>query len=78
MWENNKYIVHENNTIYTKFASADAKKYHPFWTMHDLKQLIQCPTQVTSSPSKVSYKEVINVVLSNHQFSFLQKKNLSI
>ena len=30
MSENNKYIVHENNTVYTKFASADAKKYHPF------------------------------------------------
>ena len=28
MYENNKYIVHENNKVCTKFASADAKKYH--------------------------------------------------
>ena len=30
MYENNKYIVHENNTVCTKFASADTKKYHLF------------------------------------------------
>ena len=43
MYENNKCIVHENNTVCTKFASADTKKYHQFCTMHTLKQLIQCP-----------------------------------
>ena len=47
MYENNEYIVHENNTVCTTFASADAKKHHQFCTMHDLKQLIQCPTRVT-------------------------------
>ena len=26
MYENNKYIVHENNIVFTKFASAHAKK----------------------------------------------------
>ena len=49
MYENNKYIVHENNTVCEKFASADAKKYHRFCTMHGLKQLIHCPTRVTCS-----------------------------
>ena len=45
MYENN-YIVHENNTDCTKFASADVKKYHQFRTIHGLKQLIQCSTRV--------------------------------
>ena len=40
MYENNKYIAHENNAVCTQFASADAKKYHQFCTMHGLKQLI--------------------------------------
>ena len=44
MHENKKYIVHENKTVCTKFASADAKKYHQFCTIHGLKPLIQCPT----------------------------------
>ena len=44
LYESNKYIVHENNTVGTKFASADAKKNHQFCTMDGLKQLIQCPT----------------------------------
>ena len=78
MYESNKYIFCENNTVCIKFASADAKKYHHFWTMHGLKQLIQCPTRVTCStstlidhilasfPSTVSQKGVINVGLSDH------------
>ena len=45
MYENN-YIVHENNTAFTKFGSADVKKYHQFCTIHGLKQLIQCSTRV--------------------------------
>ena len=73
MYENNKYIVRENKC--TKFASADAKKYHQFYTMHGLNQLIQCSTRITCStsalidhilasvPSRVSQKGVINVGL---------------
>ena len=30
MYESNKYIFCENNTVCIKFASADAKKYHHF------------------------------------------------
>ena len=86
MYENNKYTVHENNTAFTKFASADAKKYHQFCTIHGLKQLIQCPTRVTFSastltdhilasfPSRVSQKGVINVGLSDHQLIFCTRK----
>ena len=36
-------------TVCTKFASADAQNYHQFRTMHDLKQLTQCPTRVPCS-----------------------------
>ena len=53
MYENNKYI-HESNTVCTKFASADAKKYHQFCTMHGLKKLIQYPTRVTCSASTLT------------------------
>ena len=85
-YESNKFIVHENNTICTKFASALAKKYHQFFTMHGLKQLIQCPTQVTCSTSalidrilasfssRVSQKGVINIGLSDHQLLFCLHK----
>ena len=47
MYGNYKYTGHENNTVRTKFASADGKKYHQFYTMHGIKQLIQCSTRVT-------------------------------
>ena len=80
IYENNKYIiVHESNTFCTKFGSADAKKYHQFYTMHGLKQLIQCPTRITltlidhilaSFLSRVYQKGVINVGLSYHQLIF--------
>ena len=55
MYENNRYIVNENNTVCIKFASADAKKYHQFCTMLDLKQLIQCPTRVTCSKTLIDH-----------------------
>ena len=86
-YENNRYIVHENNIICTKFASADARKYHQFYTIHGLKQLIQCPTRITCSistpidhilasfPSIVSQKGVINAGLSDPQLIFLFTKN---
>ena len=86
MYENNKYIVHENNTVCTKFTSADVKKYHQVCIMHGLKKLIQCPTRVTCStstlidhilasfPSRVSQKGVINVGLSDHQLIFCAPK----
>ena len=85
-YENNRYIVHENNIICTKFASADARKYHQFYTIHGLKQLIQCPTRITCSistpidhilasfPSIVSQKGVINAGLSDPQLIFCSRK----
>ena len=44
MQENNRYIVHKNNTVCTKFSSAETKMYHQFCTMHSSKQVIQCQT----------------------------------
>ena len=75
----------ENDPVFTKFASADAKKYHQFCTMHGLSQLIQCPTQaicsicststlidylLASFPSRGSQKWVVNVSLSDYQLIF--------
>ena len=86
IYESNKYLVHENYTVYTKFSFADAKKYHQFCTIHTLKQLIQCSTRVTCStstlidrilasfPSRFSQKRVIDLGLSNHQLIFCTRK----
>ena len=37
MYHNNRYIVHDDNTISSKFLSHDVKNYHQFCTMHGLK-----------------------------------------
>ena len=62
------------------------KNYHQFCKMHALKQLIQSPTSVTCStstfidhiltsvPSRVSQKVVINVGVSDHQLIFCTRK----
>ena len=82
MYHNNRYIVRDDNKISSKFLSHDIKNYHQFCTMHGLKQLIQSPTCVTcntstlightltSVPSRVSQKGVINVGVSDHQLIF--------
>ena len=86
MYHNNRYIVRDDNTISSKFLSHDVKNYHQFCTMHGLKQLIQSPTPVTcctstlidhiltSAPSRVSQKGVINVGVSDHQLIFSTRK----
>ena len=86
MYHNNRYIVRDDNTISSKFLSHDIKNYHQFCTMHGLKQLIQSPTRVTcststlidhiltSAPSRVSQKGVINVGVSDHQLIFCTRK----
>ena len=78
MYQNNIYIVRDDNTIYSKFPSSDIKTYHQFCTMHGLKQLIKSPTHVTCStstlidqivasfPSRVSQGGVIDVGISDH------------
>ena len=60
--------------------------YHQFYTMHRLKQLIQCPTRVTCSTStlidhilasfssRVSQKGVINIRFSDHQLIFCTRR----
>ena len=86
MYHNNRYIVPDDNTISSKFLSHDVKNYHQFYTMHGLKQLIQSPTRLTcstltlidyiltSAPSRVSQKGVINVGVSDHQLIFCTRK----
>ena len=73
MYHSNKYIAHDDNKISSMFQSHDIKNYHQFCVVHGLKQLIQSPTHVTcststlidhiltSTPSRVSQKGVINV-----------------
>ena len=86
MYHNNRYIVRDDNTVSSKFLSHDVKNYHQFCTMHGLKQLTQSPTRVTcststlidhiltSAPSRVSQKGVINVGVSDHQLIFCTRK----
>ena len=72
-------------TQFLQSPSQDVKKNHQFCTMHGLKPLIQSPTRVTSStsflihmltsaPSRVFQKGVINVGVSDHQLIFCTTK----
>ena len=82
----NRYIVRDDNRIFSSFLYYDAKNYQKF--LRCLKQLIQFPTRVTCStstltdhvltsvPSIVSRKVVINVGVSDHQLIFRTKKFL--
>ena len=86
MYHNSRDIVRVDNTISQKFLPHDIRNYHQFFTMHGLKQLIQSPTQVTSStsalldriltsaPSRVSQKGLINAGLSDHHLIYCTKK----
>ena len=86
MYQNNKYIVRDDNTISSKFLSNDIKNYHQFYTMHGLKQLIKSPTRVTCSTStlidhilasfssRVFQRGVIDVGISDHQLIFCTRK----
>ena len=86
MYYNNKYIVYDDNTMFPKFLSHDVKNYHQFCTMHALKQLMQSPTCVTCStstfidhiltsvPSKVPQKAIINIGVSDYQLIFYTRK----
>ena len=88
MYQNNKYIVRDDNTISSKFLSSDIKNYHQFNTMHGLKQLIKSSTRVTYSTStlidhilasfisRVSQKGVTDVGISDHQLIFSTRKIL--
>ena len=90
MYHNNRYIVRDDNTISSKFLSHDVNSYYQFCMMHGLKQLIQSPTCVTcsnstlighiltSAPSRVYQKGVINVGVSDHQLIFCTRKNSRI
>ena len=85
-YHNNRYIVCDDNTISSKFLSHDVKIYCQFCMMHGLKQLIQSLTRVTcststlidhiltSAPSRVSQKGVVNVGLSDYQLIFCTRK----
>ena len=78
LYQNNKYIVREDNRVSSKFLSSDIKNYHQFCTMHGLKHLLKNPTRVTCStstlndyvlasfPSRVCNKGVIDVGISDH------------
>ena len=86
IYQNNKYIVCDDNTIFSKFISSDIKNYHQFCTMHGLKQLIKSPTCVSCSTSnlielilanyssRVCQKGFIDVGISDHQLTFSTRK----
>ena len=86
MYYNSPFIVRDDKTISSKFMPHDVKNYHQFCTMHSLKQLIQSRARVTritstlinhiltSAPSRVSQKGVINVGVSDHQLIFCTRK----
>ena len=86
MYQNNKYIVSDDNTIPSKFLSSNIKNYHQFCTMNGLKQLTKSPTYATCSTStlidlilasfhsRVFQKGIADVGVSNHQLIFCTRK----
>ena len=86
MYQNNKYIVSDGNTISSKFLSRNIKNYHQFCTMNGLKQLTKSPTYTTcitstlidlilaSFLSRVFQKGIVDVGVSNHQLIFCKRK----
>ena len=87
--ENGKYILDKsssNNKILVSFT----KKYHEYWTLFGLKQLIKCPTRVTcnsssildhilaSFPDRLFERGVIDVGISDHQLIYCARKTARI
>ena len=86
MYQNKKYNVCDDNTIFSKSFSSNIENYHQFCIMYGLKQLIKSPTRETCStstlidhilasfPARVSQKGVIDVGISDHQLIFCTQK----
>ena len=83
MYQNNKYIVRDDNTIFSKFLSGEIKNHRPFCTLHGFKQLITSPCNIStlvdyipaSFPSKVSQKDETDVWISDNQLTSAHEKS---
>ena len=86
LYLNNSYIFQKDNLLQSQSIPSDIKKYHKFYTMFGLKQLIEVPTRVTCSsstiidhilasfPNRVPQQGVIDVGLSDHQIIYCTRK----
>ena len=82
MLQNKKYIILDDNTIFSKFLSSDIEYYLQFCTMHGFKQLIKFLIHLTCStstvidyilgnfPLRVSHKAITGVGIPDHQLIF--------
>lgn len=77
MYQNNNYIVRDDNTIFSKFPSSEIKNHRLFCTLHGFKQLIKSPCNIStlvdyipaSFPSKISQKDKTDVWISDNQLT---------
>ena len=88
MYQNNKYIARNDNTISSKYLSYNIKNYQQLCTMHGLKQILKFSTRVTCStstlidhilarfPWRVSQKGVIDGCLIINLFPTHEKFNV--
>ena len=83
---NNKHVFKKCSTIVSNTIPYDVRKYQKFCNVFNLKQLISCPTCVTSSsstiidhilrsyPDRVSQKGIIDIEISDHRLIFCTRK----
>ena len=86
LYLNNKYVFEKCSTIVSNTIPYDVRKYQKFCNVFNLKQLISCPTCITSSsssiidhtlrsyPDRVSQKGIIDIEISDHQLIFCTRK----
>ena len=86
LYLNNKYVFEKCPTTVSNAFPYDVRKYQKFCNFFSLKQLVSCPTRIsrssstiidhilTSYPHRVSQKEIIDIVISDHQLIFCTRK----
>ena len=86
LYHDGLYVLCKNNTLVSRSVSNNARNYHQFCTMFDLKQIIKYPTRITcrnaslidnilaSIPSRISQHGAINISASDHQLIYCTRK----
>ena len=79
LYLNNKYVFEKCSITVSNTISYDVRKYREFCNFFSLKQLISCPTHISSTitdhiltnyPDRVSQKGIIDNGISYHQLIF--------
>ena len=86
LWQNGHYVFQKHNSLSCQSVPSNVKNYFDFYTMFDLKQLIESPNRITGSSSSiinhilasfldiVAQRGILNVGLSDHQLIYCTRK----